>query len=147
MQSAPVIREKLAVEKHRFQANSLQKKLATSIVLRSGSLPAPIEIEKNELPVLVKIPLSKALSRCCLASGLGLYDGLLPARRCLRCSRLGLQPLTIIVALVGRCHLNVARHGRIVLTTGMAVDANVLIFQRIREELAKSNNAARSTGV
>ena len=28
----------------------------------------------------------------------------------------------------------------IVLTTGMAVDANVLIFQRIREELAKVTN-------
>ena len=32
----------------------------------------------------------------------------------------------------------------IVLTIGMAVDANVLIFQRIREELAKSNNLRSS---
>jgi SecD/SecF fusion protein len=50
--------------------------------------------------------------------------------------------------VLGGHHADPARHRGIVLTAGMAVDANVLIFERIREELAagKSLRGALNAG-
>jgi len=48
--------------------------------------------------------------------------------------------LIIILAVLARLHASLTLPGiaGLILTIGMAIDANVLIFERIREELAKA---------
>ena len=57
-----------------------------------------------------------------------------------------LSNLVFIVALLSMLQASLTLPGiaGIVLTVGMAVDANVLIFERIREELASGNSAQAS---
>ena len=57
-----------------------------------------------------------------------------------------LSNLVFIVALLSMLQASLTLPGiaGIVLTVGMAVDANVLIFERIREELASGNSTQAS---
>jgi preprotein translocase subunit SecD len=45
-----------------------------------------------------------------------------------------------------RHHLTLPGIAGIVLTVGMAVDANVLIYERLREEMARANPCGRGRG-
>ena len=54
--------------------------------------------------------------------------------------------MLLIVALLSASNATLTLPGiaGLILTVGMAVDANVLIFERIREERLKGNSLARS---
>ena len=119
------------------------------VQLRGGSLPLPIEIiETNTIgPVLG----SKNIIRSLYAAILGLiFVGLFMI---LNYRILG---LISIISLIFYGFFNLALYSLIpvtltlpgiaglILSIGMAVDANILIFERIRDELKKGNTLIRS---
>jgi len=120
-----------------------------ALVLRSGALPAKMEIIQNKT--------------------VGATLGADSIRRGVRAALFGLICVVIFIAiyylvagliadlalmfniliLLGvlaffRATLTLPGIAGIILTIGMAVDANVLIFERIREELTKENNLKRA---
>jgi SecD/SecF fusion protein len=111
-----------------------------SLVLRAGSLPAPIIIEQENTvgPTLGQDSINKgvtaALFGCILVLAFMaiyyLFAGLIAD------FALCLNIVIILGALSFRnATLTLPGIAGIILTIGMAVDANVLIFERIREEL------------
>jgi SecD/SecF fusion protein len=111
-----------------------------SLVLRAGSLPAPIIIEQENTvgPTLGQDSINKgvtaAIFGCILVlvfmAVYYLFAGLIAD------FALSLNIIIILGALSLRdATLTLPGIAGIILTIGMAVDANVLIFERIREEL------------
>ena len=111
-----------------------------AIVLRAGALPAPVNIieERTVGPSLGRDSIRTSLRAALLGAGLviafmGIYyraSGLIAIIALL----LNITFLFAGLALF-RGTLTLPGIAGIVLTVGMAVDANVLIFERIREEL------------
>ncbi|MGM0596390.1 MAG: protein translocase subunit SecD [Myxococcota bacterium] len=116
--------------------------------LRSGSLPAPLtkEMELNVGPSLGK----EAIMRGEIALGIGallviIFMGVYYRKSGLiAISALGLNVLLLLAIMATfEARLTLPGMAGIVLTLGMAVDANVIIFERIREEL-KAGKSPRS---
>jgi len=135
----------------RFQITGLDRDEATklSLLLRAGALAAPIQIveERTVGPALGKENIEKGINSviigfvCVVAFMLFWYRGFgLIANVAL------FMNLILIVAILSLFQATLTLPGiaGIVLTVGMAVDANVLIFQRIREELGIGNTPQAS---
>ncbi len=147
--SAPNIREKIrgaASITGNFsgdQAKDLQ------IVLEAGALPAPLKIveERTVGPSLGSDSVRRGI-RAALAGGIAVaifmvmyynLSGLLAVLA------LALNLVILMAALAGfRGTLTLPGIAGIILTIGMAVDANVLIFERIREELDAGKTVRRA---
>ncbi len=141
--SAPVIRTKIDSGQAEItgpggftpdEANDLR------IVLRSGALPAPMVIEEERTigPLLGADSIKSGVKASIMGTAMvfvfmALYYLLSGV---IACIALGLN-LLFILAYMGYFHATLTLPGiaGIVLTLGMAVDANVLINERIREEL------------
>lgn len=154
--SAPVIRTKIDSGEAEItgpggfspeEANDLR------IVLRSGALPAPMVIEEERTigPLLGADSIRSGVKASLIGTSMvfvfmSIYY-LLPG--VVACIALALN-LLFILAFMGYFHATLTLPGiaGIVLTLGMAVDANVLINERIREELklGKSLYASVSAG-
>ncbi len=131
LDSSPYIEGSFSVD----EANDL------AIVLRAGALPAPVKVAENRV-------VGPSLGRDSIISGvkaalLGLFLVLLfMAVYYLRGGivadfALLVNAFIILAALsLFRATLTLPGIAGIILTLGMAVDANVLIFERIREETA-----------
>lgn len=141
--SAPAIRTKIdsgEAEITRGGGFGAEEANDLKIVLRSGALPAPMNIEEERTigPLLgadsiktgVKASIIGTLAVFVFMSIYYLFAGLVA------CSALILNFL-FVLACMGYFHATLTLPGiaGIVLTLGMAVDANVLINERIREEL------------
>jgi len=124
-----------------------------AIVLRAGALPAPIEVieERTVGPSLGQDSIRKGTS----SAFFGLLIVIAFMAVYYRLSGLIadialLLNLVIIMAVLAGFHATLTLPGvaGIILTIGMAVDANVLIFERIREELrsGKTVRAAIDNG-
>ncbi|MDJ0867026.1 MAG: protein translocase subunit SecD [Myxococcota bacterium] len=124
-----------------------------AIILRAGSLPIPIQIEEERTvgPALGQ----DSIERGVRAAGLGLLLVIVFAAVYYRLSGVyaAVALLANLVLLVGimsmaTATLTLPGIAGLVLTVGMAVDANVIIFERIREELrlGKVPRAAIRTG-
>ncbi len=154
VQSAPVIREKIPSGRAQITGNfSVDEANDLAIVLRAGALPAPTEIieERTVGPTLGKDSIRNGL-RAILIGGVAviifmalyyLVTGLIAnLALCLN--------LLFIGGTLAYFHGTLTLPGiaGLLLTIGMAVDANVLIFERIREELAlgKHIQSAISSG-
>lgn len=120
-----------------------------ALLLRAGALAAPIRIieERTIGPSLGADNIAQGLNSviigmaCVLAFMLFWYRGFgLVANVAL------LVNLVLIVAVLSMLQATLTLPGiaGIVLTVGMAVDANVLIFERIREEIAVGNTPQAS---
>ena len=120
-----------------------------ALLLRAGALAAPIRIieERTIGPSLGADNIAQGLNSviigmaCVLAFMLFWYRGFgLVANIAL------LVNLVLIVAVLSMLQATLTLPGiaGIVLTVGMAVDANVLIFERIREEVAVGNTPQSS---
>ena len=139
-----VIRDRLG---KRFQITGLdstEEARDLALLLRAGALAAPIEIieERTVGPSLgqdnIEQGLRSVIIGFCLVlafmtfwyRGFGLVANLALAAN-----------LVLIVAVLSMLQATLTLPGiaGIVLTVGMAVDANVLIFERIREELRNRN--------
>ncbi len=135
----------------RFQITGLESQEARdlALLLRAGSLRAPVEIieERTVGPSLGKDNIEKGFISVVIGFCLVLvfmavyYKGFgLIANIALTAN------LVIIIAVLSLLQATLTLPGiaGIVLTVGMAVDANVLIFERIREELKIGNSPQAS---
>jgi preprotein translocase subunit SecD len=139
--SAPNINERISGGSAQI-SGSFSEREATdlAIVLRAGSLPAPVQILEDRTvgPSLGSDSINKgmisvAIGGVLLLLTMGIYYRLSGVVANLA---LALNLLFILALLsLFKATLTLPGIGGIVLTLGMAVDANVLIFERIREEL------------
>ncbi|MCK5480317.1 MAG: protein translocase subunit SecD [Gammaproteobacteria bacterium] len=132
----------------RFQTTGLdssEEAHELALLLRSGALAAPIEIveERTIGPSLGKDNIDQGFNSvligfCAVLVFMAIYYRLfgLVADLALTLN------LVVIVAILSMLQATLTLPGiaGIVLTVGMAVDANVLIFERIREELRNGNS-------
>ncbi|MFQ5674994.1 MAG: protein translocase subunit SecD, partial [bacterium] len=124
-----------------------------AIVLRAGALPAPIEVieERTVGPSLGHDSITKGTTSALVGFALVVIFMVIYYRVSGIIADLALlMNLTVIMAVLAGFHATLTLPGvaGIILTIGMAVDANVLIFERIREELrlGKTIRAAIDTG-
>jgi len=116
-----------------------------SILLRSGALPASIKVleQRTVGPDLGADSIAAGQAATLLAFGaVLLFMGLYYGRFGLMADIALLINVAMLFALLSVIGATLTLPGiaGIVLTIGMAVDANVLIFERIREELRSGNN-------
>lgn len=137
--NAATIRDVLS---HRFQTTGLGANEAAdlALLLRAGALKAPVQIveERTVGPSLGKDNirqgfLSAVVGLALVVVFMGIYYrvfGMIAGAALV-------INVVLIIAVLGLLQATLTLPGiaGIVLTTGMAVDANVLIFERIREEL------------
>ncbi len=140
---------------HRFQTTGLDGREATdlALLLRAGALKAPVEIveERTIGPSLGKDNIKQGFLSA--VAGLALVLVFMTWYYRLFGVIAGIALVVNVVLIVAvlsllQATLTLPGIAGIVLTTGMAVDANVLIFERIREELraGSSTQAAISAG-
>ncbi len=132
---------------HRFQTTGLDTNEARtlSLLLRAGALKAPVEIveERTVGPSLGQQNIDRGKMSVMIGLALVLifmalyYKGFGLIADCALVIN-----LVLIVAVLSSLQATLTLPGiaGIVLTVGMAVDANVLIFERIREELRSGNS-------
>ncbi len=140
--SAPVIREPILGGSGQISgAFSFQEVTELAILLRAGALPAPLKIleERSVGPSLG----ADSVRAGKIASVIGMV--LVIVFMFLAYGLFGLAAnvalLTNLVLVIGalsalQATLTLPGIAGIVLTIGMAVDANVLVFERVREEIA-----------
>ncbi len=152
--TAPVIRERIPSGRAQITGNfSVQDAKDIAIVLRAGALPAPVEVieERSVGPALGKDSVERGI-RAILIGGLTVLI-FMAAYYLLAGCIADVALLMNLVLITGalayfKATLTLPGIAGLVLTIGMAVDANVLIFERIREEiqLGKTLRAAISAG-
>ena len=144
--SAPVVRDTIASGSGQISGGfTFQSATDLALLLRSGALPAPLEIieERTVGPDLGQDSINAGM--IALAIGFLLviifmfvkykFFGLITNVTLIINLFLLLGILTLFEAT-----LTLPGIAGIILTVGMAVDANVLIFERIKEELKDENN-------
>lgn len=146
--SVAVIREPFG---RRFQTTGLQANEAhqLALLLKSGALKAPIEIveERTIGPSLGQDNIDQGFTSVMVGLALVMVFMLIYYRMFGLVANLALiSNLILIVAILSILQATLTLPGiaGIVLTVGMAVDANVLIFERIREELRIGNSPLAS---
>jgi len=136
----------------RFQISGLDSPAEAhnlAILLRAGALAAPMEIieERTVGPSLGKDNIDQGFKSVMIGFALVLIFMAVYYKFFGLVANLALTfNLVIIVALLSLLQATLTLPGiaGIVLTVGMAVDANVLIFERIREELGIGNSVQAS---
>jgi SecD/SecF fusion protein len=142
VRSSPVIREKILGGSAQISGSfTYEEATDLAIVLRVGALPAPVEIIQN-LTVgasLGKDSIDKGLMSGLLGTVLVLVFMVIYYRMSGVIANFGLV-LNIFLLFAGLAALGATLTlpgiAGIILSIGMAVDANVLIFERMREEFA-----------
>ena len=152
--SAPVIQERISGGNAQISGSfTMDEAKDLAIVLRAGSLPAPVTIleERTVGPSLGQDSIDKGLWSAILG-------GILVALFMVVYYRLSgivadialILNMVLLLGFLAACRATLTLPGiaGIVLIIGMSVDANVLIFERIREELraGKTPRAAVETG-
>ncbi|MCP4344260.1 MAG: protein translocase subunit SecD [Desulfobacterales bacterium] len=152
--SAPVIQDKIAGGQASITGNFTNDEANDlAIVLRAGALPAPVAIleERTVGATLGEDSIKAGVISMCVGGILVIifmviyynFSGVIADLALI------LNILIIAASLAAlQATLTLPGIAGIILTIGMAVDANVLIFERIREELqlGKSPHAAVSAG-
>jgi len=154
VQSAPTIQERISGGRARITGlDSMDEAKELAIVLRAGALPAPVKVleERSVGPLLGH----DSIRRGMIALVIGFVIVVLFMAFYYRIAGLIADlalflNLIFILALLSAFKATLTMPGMagLILTVGMAVDANVLIFERIREELRakKSPRAAVDQG-
>jgi len=152
--SAPVIQDRIAGGQARITGNFTHEDARDlAIVLRAGALPAPVTIleERTVGPSLGADSINKGFFAMCIGGILVvLFMGAYYKTSGLIADFALILNIFMIAAGLAAFQATLTLPGMagIVLTIGMAVDANVLIFERIREEmeLGKTPLAAVDAG-
>ncbi len=150
--SAPVIRDRIGArgQIEMGSGTPLEEAADLALVLRAGSLPARIDIieERTVGPSLGQDSIDQGQ----IAGMVGMVVVVLVmiayyhVAGVLAVSALGIYVVLVLGGLAGiEATLTVPGIAGLILSVGMAVDANVLIFERIREEL--DNGRAPRTAV
>jgi SecD/SecF fusion protein len=139
--SAPVIRERIPSGDASITGSfGLEEAKDLAIVLRAGALPAPVRIieERSVGPSLGQDSIQEGLMAGAIGSAMVVVfmvvyyqlSGLIAILA------MALNTFYVVAALCGfGATLTLPGIAGLTLTIGMAVDTNVLIFERIREEL------------
>ena len=143
--TAPVIRSAITGGSGVITGNfTSQEASDLAVLLRAGALPAPLEIveERSVGPGLGADSISSGkiaslIGMICVCIFMILIYGIFGFLANISL----IANLFIIISLLGAIGSTLTLPGiaGIVLTIGMAVDANVLVFERIKEELTKTN--------
>jgi preprotein translocase subunit SecD len=135
----------------RFQITGLESQEARdlALLLRAGSLRAPVEIieERTVGPSLGKDNITQGFQSVMIGFSLVLIFMAVYYKTFGLIANVALTAnLVFIVAILSLLQATLTLPGiaGIVLTVGMAVDANVLIFERIREEIRNGNSPQAS---
>jgi len=152
--SAPVIQEKISGGSARITGQfTTEDARDLAIALRAGALPAPVHIleERTVGPSLGTDSIRKGVLSICIGGILVMLFMVIYYKGAGIIADLALIINILIIAggLAGiQATLTLPGIAGIILTIGMAVDANVLIFERIREEmnLGKTPRAAVDAG-
>ena len=146
--SAPVIQDRITGGRAQITGTfSMQEANDLAIVLRAGALPAPLRIIQDLTvgPSLGKDSIEKGVQATLFAGAMVVVFMIVYYRMSgvIADFALALNLLCLIGALSAlNATLTLPGIAGIVLTIGMGVDSNVLIFERIREEL-RSGKAVR----
>jgi len=155
VESAPTIQSKIRDQGVITMggAASFEEAVDLSIVLRAGALPAPVKIIENRVigpslgqDSIRRGTISGIIGFCAVLLFMAVYYKLSGVIADLA---LCLNLLFLMAAMSAlRATLTMPGIAGILLTAGMSVDANVLIFERIREELrsGKTIRAAIDAG-
>jgi SecD/SecF fusion protein len=142
VRSAPVIKERIAGGEAMITTGDVNPDKAKdlAIVLRSGALPAPVltSEERSVGPALGRDSIDKGVRAGLIGALIVIVFMIIyySATGFIADLALMLNVFFIFVVLAGlRATLSLPGLAGIALTIGMAVDANILIFERIREEL------------
>ncbi|MGD0584770.1 MAG: protein translocase subunit SecD [Oryzomonas sp.] len=152
--SAPVIRERISGGSAQISGNFTEKTAADlAIVLRAGALPAPVKIIQNVTvgPSLGQDSINKGLMAGLIGVVLVVVFMTIYYKLSGIVANMGmvLNVIYLMGALAALgATLTLPGIAAIVLLIGMSVDSNVLIFERIREELklGKSPKSALDAG-
>ena len=152
--SAPVIQERISGGQAQITGNfTMEEARDLAIVLRAGALPAPVNIleERTVGPSLGSDSIQQGIMATIIGSVLVILFMVVYYRLSgfVADSVLILNIIVLLGVLAAfKATLTLPGIAGIVLTVGMAVDANVLIFERIREEsrLGKPPRAAIDSG-
>jgi preprotein translocase subunit SecD len=139
--SAPVIQERISGGRAQITGTfSMQEANDLAIVLRAGALPAPLKIIQDLTvgPSLGQDSIDKGVRATLLAGAMVIIFMIVYYRLSGAIADVAL--ILNLVCLMGalsalNATLTLPGIAGIVLTIGMGVDSNVLIFERIREEL------------
>ncbi|MGR3913710.1 MAG: protein translocase subunit SecD [Gammaproteobacteria bacterium] len=147
--TAPVIRDQLGKRYQIEGIDSVAEARDLSLMLRSGALAAPVEIieERTVGPSLGQANISQGFTSVVAGFLLVLLFMLVYYRLFGVTATVALTlNLALMVAVLSffQATLTLPGVAGIVLTVGMAVDANVLIFERIREEVRNGNSPQAS---
>ena len=132
---------------HRFQTTGLdspQEARTLSLLLRAGALAAPVEIveERTVGPSLGQDNIDKGILSFVVGFALVVLFMAVYYRLFGMIANFALAfNVVIVVAILSMLQATLTLPGiaGIILTVGMSVDANVLIFERIKEEIRNAN--------
>ncbi|NOT12068.1 MAG: protein translocase subunit SecD [Methylococcaceae bacterium] len=136
----------------RFQTTGLdnpQEARNLSLLLRAGALAAPVDIveERTVGPSLGQDNINKGVLSFVVGFALVVLFMIVYYKLCGVFANIALAfNVVIIVAILSMLQATLTLPGiaGIILTVGMSVDANVLIFERIKEELKNGNTPQAS---
>ncbi len=153
VKSHPVIRQRISGGRAQIEGiGSIEEARDLAIILRAGALPAPIRIieERTIGPSLGADSIEKSK----MAGMIGMLVVLVFVLYYYRFAgilasvSLILDVFLVLAALSGfRATLTLPGIAGLILTIGMAIDANVLIYERIREELETGKSIRASVDV
>jgi preprotein translocase subunit SecD len=139
--SAPVIQERIAGGRAQITGRFDTKEASDlAIVLRSGALPAPVKIleERTVGPSLGEDSIQKGVISIIISAGIVVLFMVFYYRASGIIADVALVlnvVLTLATLAIFRATLTLPGIAGLVLSIGMAVDANILIHERIKEEL------------
>ncbi len=149
--SAPVIRSRIASRGQIEGRFTSQEAADLAVVLRSGSLAVPVVIEEERTvgPALGQDSIDRGVRAASL--GLLIILGFMIVYYRLSGVYAAIALMANLLLLIGlmslfEATLTLPGMAGIVLTVGMAVDANVIIFERIREELRSAKTPRGAIG-
>lgn len=152
--SAPVVRTKISGGEAQITGGfSTEEANRLAVMLRSGALPVAVEVLENRSvgPTLGEDSIRSGVISGLIGAGLVavfmfVYYGMLGLAADIAMGTAMLMLISLMILL--RTTLTLPGIGGIILTVGMAVDGNILIYERMREEFrsGKSIMAALDAG-
>ena len=139
--SAPVVNTEIPNGSSQISGNfTIDEAKDLANILKAGSLPAPVKIVEEAIigPTLSKASQTQGIRSMLIGLGVVVLFMLLYYAKGGAIANVALMfNLLFILGILAQLNASLTLPGiaGIVLTMGMAIDANVLIFERIREEL------------
>jgi len=139
--SAPTVQEPISGGQASITGTFTAQEVRDLVIkLNAGALPVPIEIVENKIigPSLGADAIAKSITAAWIALGLVILAMLLVYRFNGLLANLALviyAVLVFAVLIILRAVLTLPGIAGLILSVGMAVDANVIIFERLKEEI------------